>query len=81
MKRIFQSATKIVLILVSITACVGFMLGKIDSKDFMTIVMLVLGAYYGASTTRPDEVNTTTTGTLPVEIPKESVTSTFDLEK
>lgn len=60
MNRIFSSATKIVLLLVAITACAGFIIGKIDPKDFMTIVMLVLGAYYGASNTRPEEVNTPT---------------------
>lgn len=58
MKRIYQSATKIVLLLVSITACVGFIIGKIEPKDFMTIVMLVLGAYYGSKNTQPDKVNT-----------------------
>ena len=58
MKRIYQSATKIVLLIVSITACAGFLIGKIESKDFMTIVMLVLGAYYGSTMKRPDEVNT-----------------------
>ena len=69
--RIFQSATKIVLLLVAVTACTGFIIGRIDPKDFMTIVMLVLGAYYGASNTRPDEVNNPTV--TPV-----NTTSTFE---
>lgn len=71
MSRIFTSATKIVLLLVALTACAGFLIGKIEPKDFMTVVMLVLGAYYGASNTRPDEVNTTTV--TPV-----NTTSTFE---
>lgn len=76
--RIFQSATKIVLLLVAVTACVGFIIGRIDPKDFMTIVMLVLGAYYGASNTRPDEVNTPTVNntTLSTDVPQDSITST-----
>ncbi len=71
MSRIFQSATKIVLLLVAVTACTGFIIGRIDPKDFMTVVMLVLGAYYGASNTRPDEVNPTVT-------PVNNTTSTLE---
>lgn len=72
MSRIFTSATKIVLLLVALTACAGFLIGKIEPKDFMTVVMLVLGAYYGASNTRPDEVNT------PTVTPFTNITSTFE---
>jgi hypothetical protein len=77
MSRIFTSATKIVLLLVSLTACAGFILKLIEPKDFMTVVMLVLGAYYGASNTRPDEVNTPYT-TTPPPAPVENVTSTLE---
>jgi len=72
MNRIFSSATKIVLLLVALTACAGFLMGKIESKDFIVIAMLVLGAYYGSKNTRPDEVNT------PTVTPVTNTTSTFE---
>ena len=47
MKNIFSSATRIVLILFALTACAGFLLGKLSSELFAAALMSVLSYYYG----------------------------------
>lgn len=39
---------KVVLILFSLTACAGFLLGKLSPELFAAALMLVLGYYYGS---------------------------------
>ena len=40
--KILESASKIVFIILAISACIGFFLGKLEAKDFM---LLVTGAF------------------------------------
>jgi hypothetical protein len=49
--EILKSATKIVFLLISITACVGFFLDKITNEQFIGIVMLVMSFYYAKNQT------------------------------
>ena len=53
MPEILKSATKIVFLLVSLTACVGFFVGKISNDQFIGIVMLVMGFYYASKSNTP----------------------------
>ncbi len=50
-KSIFSSATKLVLLMVSLTACVAFMMGVLKEESFYSIAMMVLGFYFGRTTT------------------------------
>lgn len=43
----FKSATKIVLLLMVLTLCVGMFRGVIDSKDFNNALLMVLAFYFG----------------------------------
>ena len=44
--NILQSASKIVFVLLAVTACVGFFLGKLESKDFMVLAMSAFTFYF-----------------------------------
>ena len=44
--EIFKSASKIVFILLAITACIGFFLGKLDPKDFMVLSGMAFSFYF-----------------------------------
>lgn len=46
MNNIFDSAAKIVFVLVAITACATFFLGKLEVKDFMLLATMVFGFYF-----------------------------------
>lgn len=46
MKSIYQSATKIAFILLIISACIGFFIGRITGEQFMSLVMLAGFAYW-----------------------------------
>lgn len=46
MKEVFKSAAKLVFILIAITACAGFFLGKLESKDFMVLAGMAFGFYF-----------------------------------
>jgi len=46
MKKLISSATKIVLLMIALTACIGFMIGKLEAKDFMVLAGMVLGFYF-----------------------------------
>ena len=48
--KIFNSATKIVLLMFSLTVCSGFLLNKIGADIFIATSTLVLGAYFGDKT-------------------------------
>jgi putative solute:sodium symporter small subunit len=44
--EILKSASKIVFILLALTACVGFFLGKLESKDFMVLAGMAFTFYF-----------------------------------
>lgn len=46
MSELIKSASKIVFILLAITACVGFFLGKLESKDFMVLAISAFTFYF-----------------------------------
>jgi len=46
MENIIKSASKIVFILLAITVCVGFIFGKLESKDFMVIAGMAFTFYF-----------------------------------
>lgn len=54
MLSILQSASKIVFILLAVTACAGFFLGILDPKDFMVLASMAFGFYFAA---KPSDVN------------------------
>lgn len=44
--EILKSASKIVFILLALTACAGFFLGKLESKDFMVLAGMAFTFYF-----------------------------------
>lgn len=50
---IFSSASKIVFILLALTACIGFFIGILESKDFMVLASMAFGFYFAA---KPSDV-------------------------
>ena len=46
MNQIFTSASKIVFLLLALTACVGFFLGKLEAKDFMVLAGMAFSFYF-----------------------------------
>lgn len=44
--NIFESASKIVFILLALSACVGFFLGLLESKDFMLLAGMAFSFYF-----------------------------------
>lgn len=46
MENIFTSASKIVFLLLAITACVAFFTGKLESKDFMLLAGMAFAFYF-----------------------------------
>lgn len=46
MKDIFNSASKIVFILLALTACSAFLLGVLQSQDFMVLAMAAFTFYF-----------------------------------
>jgi hypothetical protein len=47
------SATKIVLLIVTITACGAFLYGRLDAQDFMTLAIAIFSYYFGKN----DKIN------------------------
>ena len=47
---ILQSASKIVFILIAITACAGFGIGRLDAKDFMVLAVAAFSYYFSIQT-------------------------------
>lgn len=60
LKTLFSSAAKIVFILLAVTACVAFLFGKLEAKDFMTLASLAFAFYF---VTPSPVVTTDPTGT------------------
>ena len=48
MMNILSSASKLVFILLALSACIGFFLGLLESKDFMVLVMSAFTFYFSA---------------------------------
>lgn len=46
MNSIFKSASKIVFIMLAVTACVGFWFGKLEAKDFMVLAGMAFTFYF-----------------------------------
>lgn len=46
MQKIYTSASKIVFILLAITACGGFFFGKLEAKDFMVLAGMAFSFYF-----------------------------------
>lgn len=46
MGRVFSSASKIVFIMLSITACVGFFIGILPMEQFMILSMSAFSYYF-----------------------------------
>lgn len=44
--EILKSASKIVFILLAVTACAGFFVGKLDPKDFMVLAGMAFSFYF-----------------------------------
>jgi hypothetical protein len=44
--KILQSASKIVFVLLAVTGCAGFFLGKLESKDFMLLAGMAFTFYF-----------------------------------
>lgn len=44
--KILTSASKIVFILLAISACVGFFLGRLEPKDFMLLAGMAFSFYF-----------------------------------
>ena len=49
MNKIKDIAPEIGLLLFTITACAGFLMGKLGSDLFAGALMAIMGSYYGAS--------------------------------
>ncbi len=46
MVNILSSASKIVFILLAVSACAGFFLGKLEAKDFMVLAGMAFTFYF-----------------------------------
>ena len=46
MQNILSSASKIVFILLALTACVAFFFGRLESKDFMVLSGMAFAFYF-----------------------------------
>lgn len=44
--ELLKSASKMVFILLAITACAGFLLGKLEAKDFMLLASMAFAFYF-----------------------------------
>jgi hypothetical protein len=44
--KILQSASKLVFLIVTLSACAGFFLGKLDPKDFMILASMAFSFYF-----------------------------------
>lgn len=48
MSNILQSASKIVFIILTVAACIGLFVGKIESKDFMVLCGMAFSFYFAS---------------------------------
>lgn len=55
MNQIYQSASKLVFIILTITACVGFVIGKLPVDQFMILAIAASSFYFSnkGDTTQP----------------------------
>lgn len=55
MEEILKSASKIVFILLAVTASIGFFVGKLESQDFMVLAISAFSFYFSSKgdTTKP----------------------------
>ena len=44
--KILKSASKLVFLIIAISACLGFFLGKLDPKDFMVLAVSAFSFYF-----------------------------------
>lgn len=44
--KILNSASKIVFLAITVTACAGFFIGKLDPKDFMVLASMAFSFYF-----------------------------------
>lgn len=47
LKSLIPSTTNTVFVMVAISACVGFFLGKLDTAQFMLLAGMVFGYFFG----------------------------------
>ncbi len=43
---LLKSASKVVLIILALTICIGFIMGKLEPKDFMLLAVMVFTYYF-----------------------------------
>lgn len=55
MANILESASKIVFILLTITACSGFLFGRLEPKDFMLLAGMAFAFYFSNKGTEKDK--------------------------
>lgn len=46
MLKIFQSASKLVFLLLALSACIGFFIDKLEAKDFMLLASSAFTFYF-----------------------------------
>ena len=46
MSNILKSASKIVFIMLALSACIGFFIGKLEAKDFMVLAGMAFAFYF-----------------------------------
>lgn len=46
MSKLFKSASKLVFLIITISACAGFFLGILDPKDFMVLASMAFAFYF-----------------------------------
>ena len=46
MDKIFKSASKIVFLLLTVTACIGFLIGRLPVDQFMIVMMAAASFYF-----------------------------------
>ena len=49
--KILKSASKLVFLIIAISACLGFFLGKLDPKDFMVLAISAFSFYFAVKPT------------------------------
>lgn len=54
MKQIFSSASKIVFLGLTLSACIGFFTGRLDPKDFMVLTSMAFSFYFANKGTQGD---------------------------
>lgn len=46
MLKMFTSASRIVLVIITLTVCAGFLMGKLEAKEFMMLAGMVFAYYF-----------------------------------